>query len=349
MMLFITIIAFILILSFLFLTHELGHFLAAKRVGVPVLEFGIGFPPAILKLKRKETTYSLNIIPFGAFVRILGMDDLKEKNPKSYWNQSILKRFLIAFGGPLSNLFWAWIILTISLWIFLVIPAKNFIVVQEIVPGSPAEQAGIKQGDLIVKGDDLIFGKSEEVTQFTKSHKGEEAEIVIKRFGGEIKKQVRLSNKEAPLGIAMIDASSGEKTPAIKAPLTSLLILAESIYITVLYMGKAIVAVFTPQKIPFEISGPVGVYGYVSQFATMGYYYLFRLTAFLSLALGFFNLLPLPALDGGRLTFLILEKIFGKKVVRPEIENTIHSVGFIALLGIMILITYKDIINLIKR
>lgn len=349
MMLFITIAAFLFILSFLFFTHEFGHFLAAKKAGVPVLEFGLGFPPRLFKWKKNETLYSINLIPFGAYVKVLGMEDLTEKSPKSYWKQTVLKRFLITVGGSGANFFWAWVILTISLWIFLAIPAKNFVIVQEVVKGSPAETAGLKQGDLIVKADGLVFQKSQEISEFTKSHQGQETKITIRRFGKDIEKQLRLSQGEAPLGIAMIDAASGEKVSAFKAPFVSAVVLAQSIYLTVLYLGQAIIAIFTPAKAPFEVGGPVAVYGYVAQFAQMGYFYLIRLAAFLSLALGFFNLLPLPALDGGRLTFLILEKIFGKKVLRPETENTVHSIGFIALVGLMILITYKDIAQLIKR
>jgi len=350
MTLLIAIIAFIFILSFLFITHELGHFLVAKRVGIPVVEFGLGFPPRLLKWKKGETLYTINLIPFGAFVKILGDDNPQDPNPKSFWKQSLGKRFLTAGGGIASNLFWAWFILTIALWIAAILPARNFVLIQEVNKNSPAFSAGIKSGDLLIRGNGQVFKKSEEVTQFTKSHRGEEVEIVIRRFGKEVKKRIRLSNdSEAPLGIVMVDVSSGEKIAFWKAPMRAIITLGEQIYITAAYLGKALVSIFVGPKVPFEVGGPVAVWGWVYQFSAMGFLYLFWLAASLSLALGFFNLLPLPALDGGRLAFLALEKIFGKKIVKPETENAIHGVGFIVLIGLSILIAYKDVLRLIGR
>lgn len=350
MMLVITIIVFIFVLSFLFFTHEFGHFLAAKKAGIPVLELGIGFPPRLFAWKRGETLYSINLIPFGAFVKILGDDDPFNKNPNAYWRQSVGKRFFTASGGILSNLFWAWLILTISLWIYAFLPAKNFVLVQEVTKDSPAFLAGIKQGDVLVKGNGQVFEKSEQVAEFTKSHKNQTVTITLKRFGKDIEKKIKLSNDpEAPLGVAMIDASSGEKTPIWRAPIEAIIILGQAIYLTGAYLIRAITSLFVGPKVPFEVGGPVAVWGFVSQFCALGFLYIFRLAAFLSLGLAFFNFLPFPALDGGRLLFLTLEKIFGKKVVKPETENIIHGIGFVFLIGLMILITYNDIMRLIKR
>lgn len=349
MFLFLTILAFLFILSFLFITHEFGHFLASKKAGVPVLEFGLGFPPFLFKWKRKGTVYSINLIPFGAFVRILGQEEPKNKDPKSYWKQSVGRRFLIGSGGVLANFLCAWLILTISLWIYAALPTKNFIVIQEVVKTSPAFLAELKPGDLIISGDGQVFSKSEEVSQFTKGHQNQEITFVLKRFGKEMEKTIKLGSGEAPLGISMVDAAGAEKVPLWKAPLVSVQILGQAIYLTISYLGRAIAGVFTGVKVPFEVGGPVAVWGFVSQFAAMGFLYLFRLAAMLSLALGFFNLLPIPALDGGRLVFLTLEKIFGRKVVKPETENIIHGIGFVFLIGLMILITYKDVLRLLGK
>lgn len=349
-MLFLTILAFIIILSFLFFTHEFGHFLAAKRAGVPVLEFGFGFPPRLFKWKKGETVYSINLIPFGAFVNILGLDEPKNKTPASYWNQSVWRRLLIAFGGILANFFWAWLILTISLWIYLVLPPKNFVLIQEIAKNSPASTVGIQPGDILVKGDGQLFKKAQDVVQFTKSHKSQEVTITIERFGKQTEKKIKLSdNTEAPLGVGMADAGLGEKVPFWQAPFTSFQILGQAIYATALFFGKTIGSIFVTAKVPAEITGPVGIWGFVAQFTAMGFLYLLRLLALLSLALGFTNLLPLPALDGGRIIFLLLEKLFGKKVVNPETENMIHGVGFMILIGLSILIAYKDILRLMGK
>jgi regulator of sigma E protease len=349
MFLFLAILAFIFILSFLFITHEFGHFIASKKVGVPVLEFGLGLPPALFKWKKGGTVYSINLIPFGAFVRILGQDEPKNKNPKSYWKQSVGKRFLIGSGGILANFLSAWLILTISLWIYAILPAKNFIVIQEVVKGSPAYLAELKAGDLIISANGQVFSKSEEVSQFTKSHQNQEITLVLRRFGKEVEKTIKLGSGEAPLGISMVDAAGSEKIPFWKAPIASAEILGTGIYLTASYLGKLIARPFIAEKVSFELGGPVAMWGFVSQFTAMGFLYLFRLAAMLSLGLGFFNLLPLPALDGGRLVFLTLEKMFGRKVVKPETENIIHSIGFVLLIGLSVLIAYKDVLRLLSR
>jgi len=281
MFLFVTILAFLFILSFLFFTHEFGHFLAAKRAGVPVLEFGLGFPPTVFKWKKGGTLYSINLIPFGAFVKILGDAEPKNKNPKAYWNQRVGRRFLIASGGLLANFFWAWLILMISLWIYAALPAKNFVIIQEVVKGSPAYLSGLKSGDLIIKGDGQVFETSEEVSQFTKSHKNQEVLIVIRHFGKEVEKKIKLADTtEAPLGIKMVDAAGAEKVAIWKAPFISASILGQAVYLTAAYLGRAIASVFTGVKVPFELGGPVAVFGFVSQFSSMGFLYLFRLAAF---------------------------------------------------------------------
>lgn len=349
-MLILSIIAFIVILSFLFISHEYGHFLAAKRAGVPVLRFGIGFLTPLIKWKRNETEYSINILPFGAFVDVMGMEDPNNKDNRSYWSQSIGKRILIAAGGVISNFFWAWVLLTISLWIYAALPPKNFVLIQEVKKESSAEQAGLKQGDLIISADGLVFKSAEEISSFTRSHKDQTVKLIIKRSGKDVEKNVKLgADPEAPLGISMSDAAFEDKVAFWKAPLISIEVLGQAIYMTAAYFGKAIASIFTHTKVPIEVSGPVGIWSFVSQFTALGIVYLLRLAAFLSLGIGFLNLLPIPSLDGSRIVFLLLEKIFGKKVVKPEVENTIHTVGFIFLMLIMVLITYKDITRLMGK
>ncbi len=349
-MLILSIFAFIVILSFVFISHEYGHFVAAKIAKVPVLRFGIGFFKPIFKWKKKETQYSINVLPFGAFVDVLGLDTPKDENKNSYWKQSVFKRFLIASFGVLFNFIFAWILLTISLWIFAIFPPKSFVMIQDVKKGSPAEITGLKQGDIIVSANGEVFKTAEQISQFTQSHKNQEINLKIKRSGKETDKQIKLSEDvEAPLGVSMADAGVEEKVAFYKAPLIALEVLGAAVYATFAYLGRAVASVFTHVKVPLEVSGPVGVYGIVSQFTSLGFVYLLRISAFLSLGVGIFNLLPIPALDGARIIFLILEKIFGKKVIKPETENTIHSVGFMFLIAIMILITYNDITRLLGK
>ena len=349
-MLILTILVCIIVFSFLVITHEFGHFWASKKVGVPVLKFAVGFWKPLFKWKRKETRYSVNVIPFGGYVEVFGSENPKEKDKKAFWQQAVGKRFLITISGVLFNLIAAWLLLTISLWIAGIIPPKNFILIQEVAKESPAETAGIKQGDFLISinGENLI--EAVKISEFTRSHQGQTISLEIQRSGKLIKKEVKLSeNTEAPLGISMVETGQEEKVAFWKAPYVSLQIIGSWFVATFSYIGKAIVSIFTPEKIPMEISGPVGIWGAVAQFTALGFLYLLRLAAMLSFAIGTFNLLPLPALDGGRLIFLLLEKIFGKKVVKPETENAIHGVGFIILILLMLLITYRDIMQLIAR
>lgn len=349
MLILISAIVFLILISFLFFTHEFGHFLMAKIAKVPVLEFGFGFPPAIFKWKWKETVYSLNAIPFGAFVKVLGMENPKEKDPRAYWNQSVFKRLLISVGGIVSNFFWAWFILTLCLWLYLFVPMKNHIIISEVQKGSPAEVAGLKEGDIVIKGNGTEFTNSKEVRDFTHLYQNQKVSITIMRFGKKIEKEIVLREGEAPLGIAMLDTSLESKIPFWRAPFVSALILGQGVYLTASYLGKLIISPFTKEKVSVEIGGPVAIWGYVSQFINLSWLFLLRLCAFLSLGLGFFNLLPLPALDGGRIAFLAGEGIFGKKVVTPEKENTIHTIGFIFLLLLSVLIAYNDIVRILKK
>jgi len=350
MVLFLQIIIFLLLLSFLFFTHELGHFLAAKKANMVVTEFGFGFPPRLLKWRKGETIYSLNLIPFGAFVQILGQDEPKNQHPRSYWSQSVGRRFLTAIGGIASNLVWAWLLLTLVLWIQVVTPPKNFIVIEEVVKNSPAEQVGLKVGDLIIKGDGLVFETAAQLSQFTRSHLNKEVTLVVRRFGKEIEKKVKLTGKpDAPLGIAMSETSTRLKIPFWKTPIEAAIILGESVYLSLAYLGKAFLSIFKGPKIPFEVGGPVAIWGLVAQFNALGPLYLLRLAAFLSLGLAIFNFFPFPGLDGARLFFLSLEKLLGKKLVRPEMENAIHGFGFVILIGLSFFIAYKDILRLMER
>jgi len=349
-MLFVTIFVFIFILSLIMICHEYGHYLGAKITHVPVRQFGIGFFKPILKWKRKETQFSINILPLGAFVDVLGLDNPKEKKKEAYWNQSVNKRFIIASFGVLFNLLLAWIFLTFSLWLFALLPSKHFVIIQEVKPQSAAETAGLKAGDIIVAGNGQNFPTAEEVTQFTKAHRNEIVTLKIKHNGKEVEKKIQLgSDTEAPLGIAMTDSGFEEKIPFYQAPITALKTLGQATYTTFAYLGRLIISPFIKEKVPLAVSGPVGIYGIIAQFTEVGLVYLLRIAAFFSLGIGIFNLIPLPALDGARMIFLMLEKIFGRKVIKPEVENTLHSVGFVFLIALMLLVTYNDIVGLIRK
>jgi len=356
-----TLIIFILVLGVLILVHELGHFIAAKRNGLTVEEFGFGFPPRIFGIKKGETIYSINLLPFGGFVKILGEDGSESNNPKSFSSKSVGSRSLIAASGVFMNFVMATLLLIIGFYIGLpqIIDknnealAKNVkIQIIAISNDSPAEKSGIKMGDVIkyVKSENknVAINEISILQENINNSKGKELTITIQR-GKEILEintvpRINHPEGEGALGIALA------KTGIISYPWhKSFWLGVKSAFIItwkiIKGFGGLLKNLITSGKVPQDISGPVGIAVLTSQAAALGFIYLLQLTAIISLNLAVLNLIPFPALDGGRLLFLSIEKIKGSKV-NPKIENTIHSIGLVLLLALIMLITYKDILKL---
>jgi regulator of sigma E protease len=349
-MLILTIIIFALILGLLVMVHEFGHFIMAKRAGVEVQEFAFGFKPTIWKKKVKETTYLINAIPLGGYCAMLGEEE-HINHPKSFSNASVWNRIKIVTFGVILNFALAWVLMTIWFW---VLPNKlpNYIAIVQVEKNSVAEQAGIKANDIILEIDGNKFTSATDVTKYNLEHKSQNVDIKIKRFSKIIDKKVTLSTDEIqPLGIAMAD--TGGETPKVKwylAPVESIKEIVAIVWINLQFIWQLISSIFTSVKAPVEeVSGPVGVFTLLYQVVSFGWIYVLRFIALLSVAIGFFNILPFPALDGGRLVFLLLEAVGGKKVVKSEVENYLHWLGFILLLVLMALITYQDIIKWITH
>ena len=356
-----TLIIFILVLGVLILVHELGHFIAAKRNGLTVEEFGFGFPPRIFGIKKGETIYSINLLPFGGFVKILGEDGSESNNPKSFSSKSVGSRSLIAASGVFMNFVMATLLLIIGFYIGLpqIIDknnealAKNVkIQIIAISNDSPAEKSGIKMGDVVkyVKSENknVAINEISILQENINNSKGKELTITIQR-GKEILEintvpRINHPEGEGALGIALA------KTGIISYPWHKSFWLGVKSAFVITWeiikgFGGLLKNLITSGKVPQDISGPVGIAVLTSQAAALGFIYLLQLTAIISLNLAVLNLIPFPALDGGRLLFLSIEKIKGSKV-NPKIENTIHSIGLVLLLALIMLITYKDILKL---
>ncbi|MCX6812894.1 MAG: M50 family metallopeptidase [Candidatus Azambacteria bacterium] len=356
-----TLIIFILVLGILILAHEWGHFIVAKRSGLTVEEFGFGFPPRIFSIKRGETLYSINLLPLGGFVKILGEDGIELENPKSFSSRSVGIRSLIIISGVFMNFLLAAFLLVIGFYIGLPqiidkdneASAKNVeIQIVAVSNGSPAEKSGIKMGDVIkyVKSENknVTINEISTLQEDINNSKGKEITIVIQR-GKEILEinavpRINPPEGEGALGIALA------KTGIISYPWhKSFWLGIKSAFIISWEIIKGFEGLLknliTSGKIPQDISGPVGIAVLTNQAATLGFIYLLQLVAMISLNLAVLNLIPFPALDGGRLLFLGIEKIKGSKV-SPKVENAIHSVGIVLLLVLVMLITYKDILKL---
>lgn len=344
-----TLIYFVIILGLIVLIHEFGHYFFAKRAGIYVYEFSIGMGPRLFKWTRKddETEYSIRLIPIGGYVQMAGEeieDDPDVPKEKKFSVKTFGQKFMTVIAGIMNNF-----LLAIILLFFLALfngAAQNKALVGEVSKGMPAYESGLQEGDRILK---LNGKKTENYDIFAlelQVNAGKTINLEVER-DGEIKnvtitpKKVKEEGEEVyRYGFAINDEYKTGFLAAISYAFSKTISLLYQMVLTIFYLFTGTIGLKS-------FSGPVGIYNIVGQAASTGFWSLVSLTALLSINVGFINLLPLPAFDGGRILFIIIEKITGKKV-DPKLENTIHSIGFFLLIALMILITYNDLIRLIK-
>ncbi len=346
----ISIICFVIILGTIVLVHEFGHFFFSKLFGVYVYEFSIGMGPKIFsrKGKKKETAYSIRAFPIGGYVQLAG-EGLEEdkKIPKDRLLQSkpAWQRFLIMFFGAGNNFILA--IITLFFLGLIVGSPSNSTLIPSVIENSPASSVGIQAGDKIVKVngsktktlDDLqlylaIASKSDKFT-LTVEREGKKIDFEITPLTGEEAEKAGYT-----VGIGLDRSSKKGFVNAVKYSFSKTWSLLRQIVITLKELFKGNVGLR-------DMSGPIGIYQVVDETKTSGTANLFYLMALLSINVGFINLLPFPAFDGGRILFLIIEKIKGSPI-KPETENLIHNIGFILLLMLIAVVTVSDIIRIIK-
>lgn len=358
-----TIVVFILILGLLVFVHELGHFISAKKAGVKVEEFGFGFPPRILAFTKGETTYSLNAIPIGGFVKIFGEegDENRSTNKRAFYNKPIWQRAIISVMGVIMNLIIAGILLSVvhGIGIPSVVDSSqetNYKNVQiqiiEVAKNSPAEKAGIKMGDAIIS---LSFGNEktsieeiDEVQKFVAFHSGQEITMEIKR-GSEIllkniTPRVNPPKDEGALGIAMSKIGL-VSYPWYQAILKGFAATGRLFITMITLFYQLLKSLILNGKMIGEVAGPVGIVVLTGQMVKLGIVYILQFTAILSINLALINILPFPALDGGRLLFLLIEKIKGRPI-KFKTEKVANTLGFAILIGLMLIVTLRDVIKL---
>lgn len=353
------IIAFISLLL-LVITHELGHFLVAKKFGIKVEEFGIGYPPRIWGKKIGETIYSLNWIPFGAFVRIYGHEERIYNDKRSFSSKPIWQRALVILGGVIS--FWIIAIILLSIVMALGVPsvisdndtgfkdAKVQIIA--VSAGSPAEKAGLKIGDIIAKvknSEEIDINKVKELQDFIVLNKGKEITLTVKR-GSEsfdLKAVPRLSDSknEGALGVGLLRTAL-ISYPWYEAPLKG---IEATWNLTVLVLDgwkTALTSIFSGKGVPqgMEVRGVVGIFDLFVQAGGLGASYFLQFIAIIAVSIALFNVLPIPALDGGWFLLLVIESI-RKKPLSEKVEKGINACFFFLLLALMVLVTIKDIIR----
>jgi regulator of sigma E protease len=231
---------------------------------------------------------------------------------------------------------------------------KSQIYVVDVAKDSAADKGGLKPGDIFISGKDINgsttdFTSIDSVQKFSADNVGKEAVYTLKRQNETVDKTVQVSNdKTAPLGVAIYDQSV-VKVKWYKAPIVALRETWEITKATFSFFGQFVTQLFHTGKVSDQVGGPVAIYNISGQAARAGYMAFLQLVIMLSVNLGIINILPFPALDGGRALFIILEKAFGKKVIKEEFENLVHTIGFFILIALIILVTYNDILRLIRK
>lgn len=367
-----TLIFFIIILGVLVFVHELGHFISAKKLGARVEEFGFGFPPRMVGVykdgkkwkfcyrktpKTTKTIYSLNWIPIGGFVKIKGEDGECKAEPDSFCAQALWKRAVILVAGVTMNVVLAMIFLGIGFGIGIPQVLENGapkgatlrernIQVVSVTKDSPASRAGIETGDIILALDGVnISFKDIEVYQGAKRDK----EIIYKinRYGAIIEKnivpEILEGREKLEIGVGLVETAivSYPWYKAIYMGIFEALYFVKEISVA---FGILFKNLFLGQGLAMDISGPVGIAVITGKVARLGFIYLLQFSAFLSINLAIINALPFPALDGGRLLFLAIEAV-RKKPVSQRVEATIHNLGFLLLMILIIAVTYRDFVK----
>ncbi|AWB10053.1 regulator of sigma E protease [Thermodesulfobium acidiphilum] len=339
-----SILIFILVIFVATLVHEAGHFVFARIFGVGVFEFSIGFGPRIFKSKYKETDLSIRILPLGGFVRIAGLDEGEVPPGKKRFDQiRSFQKILVILAGPVMNIIMAAVLFTLVYTQGVYVPDLK---IQSVNNNFPAAKAGIQVGDRIVAVNDIPIKTPNELIKIVSESKGEKLNLTILRDDKYINISLNpeFDQKENRYLIGIMFDRTLKKYSIL-----------ESIYMgftqTISWSIALVVSIWMliTGKVPVgSLAGPIGIASMLGQAANEGLTALIFFVGFLSLNLGILNLLPIPALDGSRILFLLVEVLRGKPI-DPKKENFIHVAGFVFLILLMIFISYFDILRIFKR
>jgi len=343
-----TIVAFIGVIVVLIVAHELGHFITAKASGVKVEEFGIGFPPRLLSVRRGETLYSLNAIPLGGFVKMAGEEDPKE--PRSLASKSIGIRLLVLSAGSLMNALLPLLLFSIAFMIpHNVVIGQVF--VEEVAPNSPAAMAGIESGDMIIGINGRTVNNTIDLSRYIQLNLGKDTTIVVKHSDSTTEDIKAIPRWKPPEGQGAIGIVVNTAYPTIVSqhyPFWRAIPMGASECIETFVLFKNGIISMIIGATPVEVAGPVGIAQITGEVAKAGISPLLEFAGFISINLAIINILPLPALDGGRIVFVLLEWVRRGKRVSPKTEGLVHFIGFAMLMVLILLITYQDIIRIVS-
>ncbi len=353
-----TVLIFIIVLGVLVFVHEFGHFITAKKMGMKVEEFGFGFPPRIWGKKGKDGVfYSINWIPLGGFVKIKGEDGENRDDPDSFASKKAWRRALVLVAGVAMNFLLCAFLLSLGFAIGLPQAVdqtaldqglvKDYKVqVVSVLDDKPAQEAGIKVGDILLSVDGQEVKGVNKLLTYTSSKIGQTLDYKIQRDGEVLDKNIEvvdIGDGKAGVGIGLVE------TGVVSYPLPQA--VWQGIKLTgfltkeiVFAFGNVLKNLVIGKPVGVQVSGPVGIAVLTGQVARLGFIYVLQFTALLSLNLAIINFIPFPALDGGRLLFLLIEKI-RRKPISQKIESIIHTVGFTVLMVLVLIITFQDVLR----
>lgn len=345
---FITVIAFLGILAVLIIAHEFGHYITAKAAGVTVEEVGIGFPPRLLSFKGGGTIYSLNAIPLGGFVKMAGEEDAKVAG--SLASKSIPARLLTLSAGSLMNLLLPLLLFSVAFMV-----PHNIVYgqvqIDKVAANSPAARAGIVAGDAILEINGKQVNSVGDVQRGIQLNLGQAVSLLIQHADDTVEEVRAVPRWQPPEGEGAIGVAVRTVSPTVvrqSYPFWQAIPMGVRECIDTFVLFKNGIISMIIGSVPTTLAGPVGIAQLTGEVAQAGFSPLLEFAAFLSINLAIINLLPLPALDGGRIAFVLLEAVRRGKRVSARVEGMIHMAGFAMLITFLVLITYQDIIRIVS-
>ncbi|RJR15101.1 RIP metalloprotease RseP [Candidatus Microgenomates bacterium] len=363
-------VTFFVILSILVFIHELGHFLTAKKLGMRVEEFGFGLPPRIWGKKVGETIYSINWLPIGGFVRIAGEDMMangdetdtigesrktlltkltaKQKR-EFFWARSKLHRTIVLLAGVTMNFLLAVLVISYIFTQGVFVPTDQ-VHVEKVTENSPASEAGLMENDVIIQFGDTRITNTEALIKITSEKGNVPTPVTIVRNGEELVLTLTPRKDppegEGPLGIVITNLEE-KKYAWYEAPFYGMIEAVKLSWFMISTLAAMVWRLITFQGGQVEVAGPLGIAQATGQAIKEGYMAVLQLAGLLSLNLAIFNALPIPALDGGRLFFVLFEDILGKRI-KPKAEAAVHQIGMLFLLSLVVLVTINDILRIVR-
>lgn len=330
-----TLVASIFVFGLLILVHELGHYLVARLTGIKVLELAIGFGPKLIGWRKNNIDYSLRVFPLGGFCRLLGENPEEASEPNSFPQKPILSRAAVLIAGAGMNLLLAIAVFFIIFFFIAGVPDTETARIGYIIEDSPAELIGLQSGDLVMTINGMSIEKWEDVLRIISARPNEELEMIIDRDGTF--QEIMVVSETVP---------GSERGMIGIGPVIQKYRVLPSLKYSLERFGTVIASIFQviTGQAPLDVAGPVGIIFVIGEVAQTGFINLLLLTALISISLGIMNLLPIPALDGGRLFFLLVEALRGRRI-DPEKEGFIHFIGFALLILLILFITYQDLLR----